>query len=210
MDDAEDPRVRDGIELLIEERRTLREEEYLDLLEVISVTSLEDLQEKFTTAVDAALGQRDLFEPSSLSDAGRDVIAARLEDLTDLSPGIYEPFNENALHELRISAKRLRYATELFGNCWNGTVDPFAEEVTKMQSCLGEVHDCDVWIALMSKRLKGKGKAKRKNGSTNEAAAWLLSEFVKKRTKEYRSALELWCEWKANKFTERLYTTISQ
>ena len=31
---------------------------------------------------------------------------------------------------------------------------------------------------------------------------WLLSEFIKKRTKEYRSALELWSEWQINRFAE--------
>ncbi len=210
MSKTDDPGVREGISLFIDERRTLREQEYVDLLKVISVTSIEDLQRKFISAVDAALGQRDLFEPTSLSEAGRDVITARVGDLEDLGNGIYEPFNEEALHDLRIAAKNLRYAIELFGPCWPGSLDPFAVEVAKMQSSLGDVHDCDVWIGLMSKRLKKKGKSKPENGPLFEAAAWLLSEFVRKRSRAYRSSLKLWRAWKASVFMDRLGATVGQ
>lgn len=206
--ESESKNVQKGIQLLIEERIALREEEYLDLMKVISVTSIEDLQQKFTSAVDKALGQRELFQPTSLQEAGRDVIDDRLKDLLELGTSIYEPFNEKALHKLRIAAKRLRYAIELFGTCWNGSLNAFAEDVSKMQSSLGEVHDCDVWIASLSKRLKGKN-GKTKNEASSEAEAWLLSEFVRKRSKEYRSALELWTAWKAKDFTDKLNRAIS-
>jgi CHAD domain-containing protein len=204
--ECEDRGIQNGIGRFINERQTLRDEAYLDLLKVISITSIEDLQQKFASAVDKALGQRELFQPTSLQEAGRDVIAARLKDLLEFGTSIYEPFNEKALHKLRIAAKRLRYAIELFGTCWNGPLDAFAEDISKMQSSLGEVHDCDVWIANLSKRLKGK---KTKNEASSEAEAWLLSEFVRKRSKEYRSALELWGEWKADDFTGKLNRAIS-
>lgn len=208
MDDAEDPKVRDGITAMIDERRTLRDKEHLRLIKVISVTSIEDLQERFSSAVDAALDQRDLFEPSDLSQAGRSVIAARLQDMVDLGPCVYEPFNKKALHKLRLAAKRLRYAIDLFGDCWNGELDHYADEVAKMQSALGDVHDCDVWIDLMTKRLKSKGRKIRANGRSSPAAAWVLSEFVKKRSKEYRAALELWTTWGKNDFERSLLRAI--
>lgn len=202
--------IRHGIELLIGERRVLREGKYLDLLKVVSDTSIEDLQQKFTSAVDVALGQRQLFQPASLRDAGRDVITARLQELVAKSNNIYEPFNDKALHRLRIAAKRLRYAIVLFGTCWGGALDPFADQVSKMQSCLGEIHDCDVWIGNLGKRLKLKGRKKTKSPFPVEAASWILSEFVRKRSKEYRLALDLWREWKRNDLTERLRAMISQ
>jgi CHAD domain-containing protein len=208
MDDAESQPVREGITAMIDERRAMREEEYLDLLKVISVTSIEDLQQKFASAVEAALGQRGLFQPSSLSDAGREIIAARIEELIGLSANIYEPFNDKALHRLRIAAKRLRYAIELFGTCWNGAVDDFAEDVARLQSALGEVHDADVWIASLSKRLKKKGRSKSDNGAQSASAAWLLSEFVKKRSREYREALDVWRKWQVNDFTANLRQVI--
>jgi CHAD domain-containing protein len=206
--ESESSDVQNGIGLLIDERLVLRDEEYLDLMKVISVTSIEDLQQKFTSAVDKALGQRELFQPTSLQVAGRDVITNRLKDLLELGSSIYEPFNEKALHKLRIASKRLRYAIELFGTCWNGALDAFAEDISKLQSNLGEVHDCDAWIASLGKRLKGEN-GEAKNEASSDAEAWLLSEFVRKRSKEYREALELWSEWKATDFTVRLSAAIS-
>src|SRR5580765_1862967 len=50
--EAGDLTVREGIALMIDQRRVLREQEYLDLLKVISITSIEDLQQKFAAAVD--------------------------------------------------------------------------------------------------------------------------------------------------------------
>ncbi len=109
---------------------------------------------------------------------------------------------------MRIAAKRLRYAIELFVVCWGARIKPFADEIAEMQSFLGEVHDCDIWIESFGKHL-GRGQENvTTNGSDYQTGTWLLSEFVKKRTKEYRSALKLWSEWEANRFTERMRAMI--
>ena len=105
---------------------------------------------------------------------------------------------------MRIAAKRLRYAIELFVVCWGARITPFADEIAEMQSFLGEVHDCDIWIESLGKRLQRGQKSVTTNGSDYQTVGWLLSEFVKKRTKEYRSALKLWSEWEANHFAERM------
>jgi hypothetical protein len=53
----------------------------------------------------------------------------------------------------------------------------------------------------------------RQNGaaveSEHKAAVWLLSEFIKNRTKNYRAALKLWSEWEANDFTGRMQAIIN-
>jgi CHAD domain-containing protein len=108
------------------------------------------------------------------------------------------------LHEMRIAAKRLRYAIELFVTCWGERIAPFADEIADMQSFLGEVHDCDIWIESLGKRLRrGQGVASE-SGNDHQTAAWLLSEFAKKRTREYRSALKLWSDWETKRFAERM------
>ena len=76
-----------------------------------------------------------------------------------------------------------------------------------MQSFLGEVHDTDIWIEGLGERLRGSdGKTAE---SEYQTAVRLLSEFVKKRTKNYRAALKLWSAWKENDFISRLQALIA-
>ena len=53
------------------------------------------------------------------------------------------------LHEMRISAKKLRYALNLtndaFGNCFTDDI----KVIKKIQELLGDLHDCDVWISQL-------------------------------------------------------------
>lgn len=200
--------IKEGIASLIEERRAARETAQMNLIQTIDADGLAKLQTDFTAALDKAVGKNKQTRVISFNEAGREVVAASLRELCDLGACVYEPFDIERLHEMRIAAKRLRYAIELFTACWGASVAPFAAEIAEMQSLLGEVHDCDVWLENLGARLR-----KRQNGAANQserqAAVWLLSEFVKNRTKNYRAALKLWSEWEASDFTERMRTAIS-
>lgn len=197
--------TKESIAKLIEERRSLREQAQIGLIETLSIPALEDLQKRFDKAIDAATRQEKSVHVISFNEAGRKVVGKSLKEFCDLSENIYEPFIEEPLHELRIAAKRLRYAIELYTACWGEHIAPFADEVADMQGFLGEVHDADVWLESLSERLRNS------NGNAiNQASIWLLSEFVEKRTKNYRSALKLWGKWKETDFIERMQTTISQ
>ena len=64
-----------------------------------------------------------------------------------------------------------------------------------MQTALGEVHDCDVWIESIGKRINQ--ARKQKQDDQIAAFIWLLSHFVKVRTKHLRQAYDLWRKWEA-------------
>ncbi len=199
--------IKEGIEKMLEERRALRETARVNLIQTLDLDSLEKLQEDFTAALDKAVRKNKRTHVVSFNEAGRKAVASSLRELCDLGASVYKPFNVKKLHEMRIAAKRLRYAVELFTACWGERVAPFAAEIAEMQTFLGEVHDCDVWIENLGRCLSDKG-----NGAANQnehpVAVWLLSKFVKSRTKNYRAALELWSEWEANDFTERMRAII--
>lgn len=200
---AADKNVKSGINNLIEARNARRERAHLNLLETISATALEDLKSRFEKSVGNAINVKNPAKAISFNQAGRRVVGKSVEEFCALTDHIYEPFIDEPLHELRIAAKRLRYAVELYTACWGERIAPFAEGVAEMQSHLGEVHDADIWLESLSKDLKD-GK------NENPANIWLLSEFVEKRVKNYRAALKLWSDWKANAFIEKLKTTISE
>lgn len=198
--------VKEGIGKFLREQRGLRELARMDLTEALGSNDLDDLQQRFAAAISESASRKKSAHALSFKEAGREAIAGELEDLLDLGESIYEPFNEKALHKLRIAAKRLRYAIKLFVVCLGDDLAPLAKEIGKMQSFLGEVHDCDVWIKILGERLR---QTKSANENDYQAAVWLLSEFVNKRTKEYNAALNLWGEWKTADFAGRLRTIIS-
>ena len=87
---------------------------------------------------------------------------------------------------------------------------PFAMDVSKMQSFLGDVHDCDVWITQFRDLLKTRRWKSPALEPTYAAAVWLLSEFTRKRTKAYRSALRLWTEMDRTEMPRRLRGVLKQ
>jgi CHAD domain-containing protein len=207
--DQTSEQIKEGIEILLNERRAVRETAQADLIQTLDADDLAKLQTDFDSALDKAVGKNKRKQVVSFNEAGREVVAESLRELRDLGGCVYEPFNVEKLHEMRIAAKRLRYAVELFTACWGDSIAPFAVEIAEMQSFLGEVHDCDVWLEDLSARM-----LERRNGaavgSEHKAAVWLLSEFIKNRTKNYRAALKLWSEWEATDFAERMQAIIGR
>lgn len=195
---AGDKAVKAGIQKLVDERREKRREAQLDLRKTLTVSAIEDLQKRFYAAVEKAARPKKSSKTISFTNAGRDAVFESLQDFCNLSASLYAPHQIKKLHKLRISAKRLRYAIELFTACWGKHIEPFAEEIAEMQSYLGEVHDADTWIENFSKRMI------ENDVEILPTNIWLLSRFVKLRTKNYRSALELWSKWKTGHFIENL------
>jgi len=199
---AKDEAVKDGIQKLIDERREKRERAQLDLAQTLTVSAIEDLRKRFYAAVEKAARPKKRSKTISFTNAGRDAVFESLQEFCNLSASLYAPHQVKKLHKLRISAKRLRYAIELFTACWGKHIEPFAGEIAEMQSYLGEVHDADTWIESFSERLLENDE---KLSQTN---IWLLSRFVKLRTKNYRSAIKLWSKWKTEHFLEKLREVI--
>lgn len=208
--EAEIDVIKQGIEKLLNERRALRDVARLDLTEAIAVSRVNDLQERFTAAMEKSAAARNKPKRAvSFSEAGRRAVTKALTEMLDLGTSLYEPFKTEELHEMRIAAKRLRYAIELFTACWGEKISPFAEEIAQMQAFLGEVHDCDIWIESLGQGLRRMEAKESDNESDYQTAAWLLSEIYKKRTREYRAALKLWSQWKADSFAERMREAVT-
>ncbi|MGZ5437572.1 MAG: CHAD domain-containing protein, partial [Pyrinomonadaceae bacterium] len=96
---------------------------------------------------------------------------------------------------------------ELFGRCGEEELEALAQAVAQMQTALGELHDCDVWIRDLGARLKrlSRKDAVEPNGEKLRAGAtWLLEHFAIERMEHYSDALGLWEQWQAEKFTEKI------
>ena len=195
--EAEAPQILLGINEMIAGRRSRRDADHQALLTTVSPKNTEELAARIRKIAG--------FDAGAAMDPGlaAAVIGERCLAFLELVPSLYAPADTKRHHRLRIAAKRLRYSAELF--------DPLADNensaprlIAEMQDRLGDMHDCDVWIRALSKNLNR--YVKNAGEATPEflAAEWLLGEFVRRRAKHYREALNLWAEWRNNKFLEAL------
>lgn len=74
------------------------------------------------------------------------ILATRLEELRDLADRAVEPGAEEAQHDMRIAAKRVRYVLEVTEACFGPAGSKARTAAKELQGVLGGIHDCDVML----------------------------------------------------------------
>jgi hypothetical protein len=95
---------------------------------------------------------RGIHPGRSLRENAATVIAFRLDELLQWRPAVEDPGLVTELHNMRIAAKRLRYAFETFQTCFPGTKG-ILKDLTDIQEDLGDIHDLDVLTDVLRSRL---------------------------------------------------------
>ena len=72
------------------------------------------------------------------------IVRVRLAELLAFMPRAADPDRVEALHDMRIAAKRLRYILEIAHPCFGDYARTAVNRVKDLQELLGELHDCDV------------------------------------------------------------------
>lgn len=219
--------VAEGIGQLISERDSVRARARARLEVVIAETPLAELRQKFLSRLEKVEGDgrqkkgnkgkgtRRKARAVSFRRAGREVVESRVEELREFSHSLHHPFDVEPLHRMRIAAKRLRYALEMFAPCWGGRLSSCSREVAELQTSLGELRNCDLWIDDLGARLDRQRKESEGDGGRDAdahvrlAAIWLLNHFTKERGKHFRRALARWHKWENSGFFERMRETLS-
>ena len=209
-----DEKIGQGIEAIAEEHRRQRRQARSVLEHAIRASAIAGLREDFRARLRTATrfpGELAAGEGANqvltFSQVGARIIGDRLKQLSQAGDSVYRPLRTKQLHRMRILAKRLRYAVELFAPCWGDEFKKSAQEIARLQTSLGELHDCDVWIVKLGDRLKKDAVevgADLDPGRNREAAVWLLHHFVSERTKHYGDALARWHKWETEGFIDRL------
>jgi hypothetical protein len=95
----------------------------------------------------------DVDPDAPVVDNARRILAVRIAEFYSFEPIIPHPELSEALHDLRISAKRLRYTLELFRPQFGKAGERQIERVKTIQERLGTLHDHDVRIDLIGDEL---------------------------------------------------------
>jgi CHAD domain-containing protein len=138
---------------------------------------LKSVFNKTTTNIEQhALGSLTFGELATLA------VESNLAKFRHLSLSVNEDTDSETLHDLRISAKKLRYSIELFKPCVNPEFAQIATLAADLQTTLGEAHDADVWIDSLTQFSEDQ--------LSSEAADWLISRFQEKRVQFFGEALK--------------------
>jgi CHAD domain-containing protein len=196
-----------GLKQFIESKKQLREQVREELRSILEGSELKELELEFIAGVDEATATRAGSPAITFLTMSQEIILERLREFEALSNGLLNPFEVETLHDLRIAAKRLRYALELFQQCWGRSISGYAKRIARIQGALGNLHDCDVWIEGLGKHIINA----RKHRQADQVAAlmWLLNHLVKLRTKHLRQAFARWREWETHEASEKLRAELS-
>jgi CHAD domain-containing protein len=95
-----------------------------------------------------------LAPAGSLNENARRIVDTRAAEVRSFSPAVLDPRNVDALHDMRIAAKRLRYVLELTAPVFGEPAEQGAKRAKKLQDLLGEIHDCDVTIPRVQRHIE--------------------------------------------------------
>jgi CHAD domain-containing protein len=205
------PGLSSSFKQLIENCKAIRDEAREELKSILAKSQLKQLKSDFLAGVEEATAERKtkrIQSPAELEfwKMSRTIILNRLRELEHLSNELFKPFEVESLHEMRIAVKRLRYALELFHQCWPHSVLTDAKRASRIQAALGDVHDCDIWIETLGKSIAEARKHKKEKEV--DAFVWLLTHFVKLRTRHLRQAVIRWRHWETRNVGGKLRTKL--
>jgi len=95
----------------------------------------------------------DINPDAPVIDNARRVLAIRIAEFYSFEPVVPHPELSEALHDLRISTKRLRYTLELFRPQFKKAGERQIDRVKAIQEELGSLHDHDVRIDMIGDEL---------------------------------------------------------
>jgi CHAD domain-containing protein len=135
------------------------------------------------------------------------IVAVRLDELFAFMPRAADPAEITALHDLRIAAKRLRYALELDAPSFGAYAATAAKKAKKLQDLIGEIHDCDVTIPRVEALLAGLGDD---DAAKVPGLAALATHLRTRRARLFDRFLKDWRDLERKGFRTRLEFALTE
>jgi CHAD domain-containing protein len=145
--------VEDLIATLRDERNAFREKMLAALDEIDRRDFRRDLEALLGADLQEPRKQGGLRSDATLRENAQRICVVRVADFYGLAPAVHDPERVEELHELRIAAKHLRYALEIFQVCFGEDIEKRIEEIKSVQDQIGQIHDCDVLVELLRRHL---------------------------------------------------------
>lgn len=95
-----------------------------------------------------------LHPKQSVRTNARKIVATRTDEFFAFAPSLADPANVTELHDMRIAAKRLRYALELFADALGPDTAACIARIKEFQDVVGDIHDHDVHADILRAHLE--------------------------------------------------------
>jgi CHAD domain-containing protein len=150
--DSDGAEVFQRLERVLSKRRARSLDRLRDMLERFSPGRLRRCGKRLARSAVALTFEGDAARVATLGSAARSTLSDLVSDIRGL--GVADLDHASGLHELRLAAKRLRYATEVFGPCFEpDRLDEAAKLLVRVQDRLGAANDLSEIIALIDDRM---------------------------------------------------------
>ncbi|HEY9075564.1 MAG TPA: CHAD domain-containing protein [Anaerolineaceae bacterium] len=214
---VEEPRLKPGLN-----RLALRLRQQRAILQTQVVQALMRFQEEGIAvqmqerlAPIAAQAQSVYVFTPMLYQHAHDAIQDRLEEFLSYEIYIPQPERITELHTMRIFSKRLRYTLEIFAPLFSSGLKTPLQVVRNVQEALGDIHDCDVWVAFLPQFMEAEHQ--RMQAYFGHTAPFnrlrpgieaFLENRRQSRDKTYEGFVSDWEKWKERGVWNELRTTI--
>ena len=218
MHEFSEPRLAPGLRRLELRLKQQRAEAQISVIAAIQTLQADDTLVKlakwatpFTQLSEGVY----LFSPA-LYELAFSGINARLKEVLDHAAYIKDESNVMELHNMRISAKRLRYTMEAFADLYGVNLKPFINQTRKFQDMLGDIHDADVWIEMIPQFIQEEGERISIYFGNNRPLKRLLpgleafkTNRIEKRKADYQKFVETWQKAESDHLWEELLKLIN-
>ena len=164
----------------------------------------------------ARLNNVDAHAPDVYAHAA-EAIRLRLEEFLAYDVFVSQPDRATELHAMRIAAKHLRYTLEIFAELYADGLKKSIKTVKEIQELLGDIHDCDVWVAYVPQFIAEEQARTLEYFGTTAAMKQLTpgldalrADRKRYRDKRYRQFVEVWDNTVAEDVWGKLRQTITR
>jgi CHAD domain-containing protein len=219
LDEKSDPPVAPAVRYLLadlKKQRARLQERVLQALDALEKShAVPDLRAAISRL--AAAGRRTPWQALAygLPALAAFRIESRLETLLSYEPWVRHPDAVAEHHATRIAAKKLRYTMEIYGPMYRLRLAKPHARVKKVQEILGDLHDCDVWIDLITRILLRERTRFRSDTKDNRPDTKILASlkvFLVDREKErillHRRFMRYWDSLARAGLWDELRTTL--
>ena len=154
----------------------------------------------------------------SYRENARIILPQKVEEVYTWEPFIRDAARREELHNMRISIKRLRYTMELFRAAYRSPKTPakaaattndkrfneFLGVIVDLQEILGDVHDCDVVLEVLTDYRTQTGQEDVAPGITKR-----IAQTKETRNADYKTFLEKWEHLSAIDFKQKLLSFLA-